>query len=424
MGNADVINNFFVNSVANNTNLPKQDLLEFYYNNTLPNIINPLDFVLSTENEIFNIIKNIKTKATGSDNINITLIHICCPYIIPYVTHIVHECILTSYFPTLCKHAQVVPLPKINNPTELSHLRSISILPTLSKVLERVLKNQIEHFLSINSILPAKQSGFRTDHGCESALYDVIDDLLTASNENKVSALILLDFSKTFDIINHSILLSILHYIGFSNNASKLIKSFLANRTKQVFSNQQHSSRLDVCLGVPQGGILGPLLYTIFTFNFYNSLRHCNYHLYADDTQIYYSFFEHNLDIVEEIINTDLNNFYDLATDHLLKLNPAKSTVILFGNNNQITNVKSNNQIKLNNIPLPFSESGKSLCLIMDSRFRFREHVTAKLRVAYGNLKLIYGNRHFLSQDIRKQLCDALVLSQFNHTISGYGRLA
>ena len=419
LSDANKINNFFINS-ANNHLSPKPELLDFYNNHSMDNINERFNFVLCTENEILNVLKNIKTKATGSDEINITLIYLCCPYIVPYVTHIVNECILTSYFPTLWKQAQVIPLPKISNPTKLGHLRSISILPTLSKVLERVMNTQILNFLNINQILPVKQSGFRPGYSCESALCDITDDILKATNDGKVSVLVLLDFSKAFDMLNHKILLAILNYIGFSENACHFLSSFLTGRSQQVVCNQRCSSLLDVRLGVPQGSILGPLLYTVFTFNFFRSLQYCDCHFYADDTQIYYSFYEHELNTAEERIVTDLTNFYNAASDHLLNLNPSKSSVVLFGNENQVAFIKHNMIIKLNNVPLTYSDSSKSLGLIIDSKLRFKEHVTAKLRIAYCNLKLIYGNRYYLSQETRKLLCDSLVLSQFSHCSAVY----
>ena len=104
----------------------------------------------------------------------------------------------------------------------------------------------------------------------------------------------------------------------------------------------------------------------------------------------------------------------------MLKLNPSKSSVIIFGNQTQIEVVKNNIEIKLNNATLPFVDSCKSLGLILDSRLRFKDHVKSKLRVAYGLLKLIFGQRHYLSVDSRKMLSNALVLSQFNHCSAVY----
>ena len=419
MNNVNEINNHFVNSVKNDL-LPKQELLHFYNNNILQGINNPFTFNLITEHDVSKIIKNIKTKAIGKDKINITLIQLCCPVIIPYITHIINECLLSSYFPISWKQAQVVPIPKVSNPTEYGQLRSISILPTLSKVLERVMEMQIRVFLDDHGILPPKQSGFRAGYGCETALADVTDDIIRAWDENKITILTLLDFSKAFDMLNHHILLSILHFIGFSESARRLIQSFLSDRTQQVVLNEQCSNSLSVGLGVPQGSILGPLLYTVYTFNFVSSLNHCGSHFYADDTQLYFSFSSGEIDMAQEVINSDLKSFQNIASDHLLKLNPGKSSIVVFGNEYQVNVVKNNVKIELNNDPLPYSDRGKSLGLILDSKLRFGEHVTAKLRIAYGNLKLIYSHRHCLPQDTRKLLCDTLVLSHFNHCNSIY----
>ena len=115
------------------------------------------------------IIQSIKSKAIGHDRLNISLILLCCPFLIPYLRHIINVCIKKSYFPLYWKKSRVVPIPKIKNPSELSHLRSISILPVLSKVLEKVLEKQIQSFLNKNNILPEKQSGFRPGYSCSTA---------------------------------------------------------------------------------------------------------------------------------------------------------------------------------------------------------------------------------------------------------------
>lgn len=419
LSNPNNINSFFINSVVINSD-PKPEILNFYNNNTLENITESFKFNLSTENEIFELIKNIKSKATGADKINITMIYLCCPFIVPFITHIINESILNLYFPTEWKKAHAIPLPKISNPTDYGHLRCISILPTLSKILEKIMENQIRIFLNQFNILPLHQSGFRANHSCESALAHVTDDILRAADENKVSTLISLDFSKAFDMLNHEILYSILHYVGFSDDARTFLKSFLSDRTQQVVYNRHFSDPLHISVGVPQGSILGPLLYTIYTSNFYKSLKHCKSHFYADDTQLYYSFSLQQVAEVPNLINSDLAQFHATASDHLLKLNPSKSSVVIFGNQSQVESVKNNIEIRLNNVALPFSNSCKSLGLILDTRLRFKEYVTSKLRICYGTLKLIYSHRHSLSRDIRKLLCDTLILSQFNHCIGVY----
>lgn len=420
LSNPNEINNFFINSVSSGQT-PNPNLLDFYQHNVKPGILNQLEFNLVTEDDILKIIMNLKSKAFGSDALNITLIQLCCPYIIPFITHVINKCIETSYYPDSWKNANVLPLPKISQPTEFSHLRSISILPTFSKILEKILDGQIRSFLDRFNILPLKQSGFRPGFGCETAMSDVVDDVLKACDDGKISALILLDFTKAFDMLNHSILLSVLHYTGFGDRAIKLIKSFLTHRTQRVVIAECFSDSLSVTTGVPQGSILGPLLYTIYTGKFHETLNYCNYHLYADDTQIYCSFDTSDLNSVNTNINLDLKNIIETSKDHQLKINPSKSSITLFGNETLRNTVQNSLNIAINNVAIPYKSVSKSLGLLVDSDLRFREHIKLKVRKAYCTLKLIYNHRYSLTSDIKKMLCDTLVLSHFNHCDVVYG---
>ena len=161
----------------------------------------------------------------------------------------------------------------------MKDLRSISILPILSKIMEKSLDKQIRGHINAFQILPSKQSGFREGYSCATALTLVTDDILRSLDNNQILALILLDFSKAFNLLNHEILVAKLHHVGFKKSASDMILSFLLNRMQL--------SELMVSQGVPQGSILGPLLYSIYTCSFDASLEYCDYHVYTDDTQIY-----------------------------------------------------------------------------------------------------------------------------------------
>lgn len=414
------LNSFFIQSTNSNIR-PNNELLNFYLSNVKDNITQLLSFKIVTDLEIQQIIQRIKSKAFGSDKLNITLIHLCCPYIIKFITHIINECILKSYFPRCWKSALVTPMPKVNNPSEFSQFRSISILPALSKILERVMEEQTRVFINNFNILPLKQSGFRPGFSCATALADITDDIISDRDNNKITALILLDYTKAFDFLNHEILISILHYVGFSQNAVGLISSFLSDRTQRVIINKDISDSLDIHTGVPQGSILGPLLFSIYTSNFHACLKTCRFHLYADDTQLYLSFSPRDFAVAETNINTDLNALFKVSSDHMLKLNPTKSLVLLLGNGAAIDGLKNIMHIRIENNDLPFVQKCKSLGIILDSELRFKLHVNYILKKAYSSLKALYPLRHFLDRDIKKLLCDSLVLSHFNHCDNVYG---
>ena len=160
-------------------------------------------------------------------------------------------CLKTAYFPSEWKKAKVIPLPKIKYPSNFEHLRSISILPALSKILEKCIEKQIQAFLSENSIIPEKQSGFRSGYSCATTLSDVTDDIFRELDNGKCTVLILLDYSKAFDMLNHSTLIAKLHYYNFSVNAIKLITSFLTDRFQLVELRENKSDSLQVTSGVP-----------------------------------------------------------------------------------------------------------------------------------------------------------------------------
>lgn len=192
--------------------MTSDSLLNYYKNNRLNNN----NFKFQTENEftILKIINDISTNATGCDGVNAKLLKLCCPHIIPHITHIINFCLSNNVFPTIWKSAIITALAKKSNPTEYKDLRGISILPTLSKIIEKIMEQQLRDYLTLNNLLPIVQSGFRPGYSCTTALLNIMDDIITASDKGECTALVLLDFSRAFDTLNHEILLSILKYIG------------------------------------------------------------------------------------------------------------------------------------------------------------------------------------------------------------------
>ncbi|XP_028172352.1 uncharacterized protein LOC114361498 [Ostrinia furnacalis] len=214
-------------------------------------------------------------------------------------------------FPDDWKVAAVTPLPKTNRPASLQDLRPVSILPCLSKVLEKIVCKQLTTYLERHNILPELQSGFRGGHSTAAALADVVDNLLAAQDRGMVSALLLLDFSRAFDSINTSLLLSKLRFYGLEQSAIKWFHSYLHGRSQYVelrLSNGKKlcSQSLPVNRGVPQGSILGPILYILYSADIIGHIAHCRYHLYADDLQLYLSFVPCDRGGAVALINRDL----------------------------------------------------------------------------------------------------------------------
>ena len=212
--NVTEINNFFANAAKASAADPVT--LNNYLQNKKQGV-GIFEFKLATTEEVRTALFSIKSHAVGTDGIGLSMLSYCCPHIIPFIVHLINSCIENSYFPDAWKSSFLLPIPKVPVPDDLKDLRPISILPTLSKAFERILEGQIQEYSLLNNLLPSAQSGFRKDHSCTTALLKVTDDILQAADRGELTALILLDYSKAFDKLDHQLLLAILKYLGFGD---------------------------------------------------------------------------------------------------------------------------------------------------------------------------------------------------------------
>nr|CAI5833066.1 unnamed protein product [Callosobruchus analis] len=364
---------------------------------------------------LIKIINNIKSNACGTDGITVEMLKLCLPAIAPYLLHIVNSCLEIGFFPNCWKTAIVVPLPKVPNPTSLNDLRPISLLPVLSKVLEKAVRIQLHEFLSDACILPVYQAGFRKGQSTTSALARITDDVISAADNSKATALVLLDFSKAFDTINHNLLVSKCRYLGFDILSTKWLRCYLNERHQYVVVKNKISMSKPICSGVPQGSVLGPLLFLMYIFNLPNVIKHCSVQLYADDTQIYFSFQPENYESATSTINTDLQHITTYAQSHSLRFNAAKSSSVLFCSRKNREFLKSVMKIKVNDQDIPFSQCAKDIGLYIDENLRFQQHVENISKVCYLRLRLLYASRLLLNKSIRKALCESLILPKISY---------
>nr|CAI5861731.1 unnamed protein product [Callosobruchus analis] len=187
---------------------------------------------------------------------------------------------------------------------------------------------QIREYVKAYEPIPKNQSRFRPNHSCVSTLAEVVDHIISATDKNKLSLLILLYYSKAFDGISYRQLLAILHYLGFSNNAESLLRSYLPNRTQRVNLQDKLSDKLSIVSGIPQGSILGPLLFTLYISNLSQVLSRCTAHFYADGMQIYYSFSPTKVSQACQLITEDFKQLPEISAKMCLTVNPDKSQMM------------------------------------------------------------------------------------------------
>ena len=272
---------------------------------------------------------SLKTnKAIGLDKISSQLLKNSAHTIAPSVTKLLNLSIRTGEFPRPWKCSRITALFKSGNRTSASNYRPISILPTLSKILEKAVYSQLYHYLTTNDLLTKKQFGFRKGFSTESALTTFADEVLLNKEQGKLCGAVFLDLIKAFDTVDHGILLSKLFSIGLSGNYLQWFRSYVTERKERTSCENEFSSELLVTHGVPQGSIIGPLLFAIYIN------ESCCASLYADNTVIYC--YGSSSQELSEKLNHDLLSVAKWLNVHKLTLNLKKTKCMLIGSNRKL----------------------------------------------------------------------------------------
>ena len=297
---------------------------------TLPNTCskhtnNILDTIVFSKEDIYKIIKNLNpNKAHGHDMISIRMIKLCGISICKPLEIIFQNCLRSGKFPSEWKKANVVPTFKKGDKQCIKNYRPVSLLPVCGKVFEQLLYNKMFSFFSENDLVSPKQSGFRPGDSCTNQLLSIAHEILSAFDDGHEVRGVFLDISKAFDRVWHEGLLFKLQQYGISGELITLIKDFLSCRKQRVVLNGQHSSWADVKAGVPQGSILGPLLFLIYINDLPNGLN-SNVKLFADDTSLFSVV--HNITDSANLLNIDLSKINEWAQHLKSALKKISKTV-------------------------------------------------------------------------------------------------
>ena len=412
-------NKYYVNvgpDLASKISMPPNKNFKQYLSNP---VNHTLTFNDVTESDIMEIINNLKPKTSqGFDNISTILLQnlkneLCSP-----LTIVINQMIKTGQFPDILKIAKVTPIYKKDDPTLISNFRPISVLSSISKVFEKVIFKQIHHYFKINNLYYSGQYGFREMHSTQLAVVELIDRIITDMDSGKVPLNIFIDLSKAFDTIDHDILLHKLHHYGIRNSELKILQSYLSNRKQYVSINNMKSHELLITTGVPQGSILGPLLFIIYINDLCQSTNILKTISYADDTTLFIALNSKDFQLQNDMINNELKLVSEWLDLNKLSLNISKTKFMIFHCQN-------------NNIPLPKLQIKEEqienvshfnlLGIELDTNLKWKIH-TNKISKKVSKATGIIGRlKNYLPKKTLRILYFALINTHFDYGLLCWG---
>lgn len=306
--------------------------------------------------------------------------------------------ITTSTFPKKWKEAKVKPLHKGGSVKDLNNFRPISILPVLSKLFEKHAHDSLMKFLNEHKLLYITQSGFRPDHSCETALIHMIDKWLKALDTGCLIGVILVDFCKAFDLVDHEILINKMSLYKISQGTLQWFSSYLSNRKQRVSFKNTISDEEIVKFGVPQGSILGPLLFLLF-------INDLPFHidvttdLYADDTTLYE--INKSKEEIETKLQKAMSDLSQWCIENGMVINQDKTKAMLITTRQRRSRIDDSLKILCNNLQLSTVTSEKVLGVQIDNNLLWTEHISKVTKRMSTNIWLLSQVKRYLSTEYR-----------------------
>ena len=359
-------------------------------------------------------------KSTGSDNIAARDLKGVSPGIVNVLCNIINTSIVTGKFPCSWKEAKVIPIHKGGSSENMDNYRPISILPIASKLLERHVHSHLYRYFSRNNLLCENQSGFRTNHSCSTCLTNIIEFCYDNINNGNIVGLVALDFRKAFDVINYDILCEKLKMYGCNELTVQWFKSYLKNRTQRVNLPNTLSNSSPINHGVPQGSILGPLLFVIYI----NDLSlHCHYSFvfkYADDTTVCASG-KSVLDI-HRSLSYDLLNIEKWCDNNrfAINLNKSSTMVICCSQKRKFLNM-DDFKLKMYSRYLSIVSHVKILGLYIDNNLTWRKHVEYICNGVSCLVGLLYRIKNYLNYESKVLFYNSYIISRIDYCLTIWG---
>ena len=425
---ADKFNEYFTEigpKLAKSINTANKAPFNSYLTTHCPASFN---FSYTKPDDIEKIIRNLRPKSSaGCDNISTKLLKEIENVVSRPLSIIINQSLCTGIFPDKLKKAKVIPLYKKDDNKLFGNYRPISLLSSISKIFERVAFNQLYDYFSSNGLLYESQYGFRKLHSTELAALEFTDRISQEMDAKKIPFSIFLDLSKAFDTLDHNVLLSKLNYYGIKDTALDWFKSYLTNRTQYVDCNGISSSIREIETGVPQGSILGPLLFIIYMNDIHTVSDNLNFILYADDTTLsspmcsFTRGCDGNIDIVSTLINSELNKIADWLAVNKLSLNVQKTKFMIFHYRQRVLTENDIPCLMINNTLIERVTEFNFLGLTVNEYMNWNSHTQKIANKISRTLGVMNRLKRYLPISAMKLMYDSLILSHLQFGITSWG---
>lgn len=377
-----------------------------------------MDLSPATTDEVTKIIDNLDPNtSSGIDGISTKAVKSVKKLIVIPLTKCINDCLNRGVFPDSLKIARVSPILKSGSKFDPCNYRPISVLPVISKIFEKVIYSRLETYLNSKDFFFKKQYGFRPKTNTLSATVDLVTKIKNKIDEKQVVLGIFVDLKKAFDTISHKILLKKLSEAGITGKAHDILKSYFQNRSQIVKIGQHQSSPSPITFGVPQGSILGPLLFLLYINNIQNIGLKADVSLYADDTSLFY--FGNSMKAITSKAQNDLNLLNNWFLSNLLTINTAKTNYVIFTAKNK--KINDSFELKINNEKLNKKSSEKYLGLILDKQLNWKQHIEKIKNKLTSLTGILRGIAKCLPRKIKYIIYNSLIKPHIDYLIEIWG---
>ena len=357
-----------------------------------------LDNMSTTIDEVIKLCKEIDVnKSSAMENLPSKVIKDAFLAIPEIITKLMNLSLSSGSFPFSWKIANIIPIPKNGDSSDVNNLRPISLLPLPGKILEKIVHQRIYEFLKLNNLINPNQGGFQPGYSTTDTVAKLTDDIMLQANRGRCTLATFVDLKKAFDTVNREILTKKLEHLGIRNKNLVWIKSYLSERRQRTMANGTVSDDCSVNCGVPQGSILGPLFFLAYINDINVKLKFCNAKLFADDTVLYVS--SHDTQLAHTMVQADLNRLSQWCNVNQLTVNVKKTKSVLFGTKKYL-DIDRQPNLTLNNESIEYITHYKYLGIELDNNLNYKLHANNVYNLVAHKIYLLSKIRGFVSNKV------------------------